>query len=261
MRTLLTGLVFGESARWHDGRMWLCDWGTGEVLTVERDGNRRVVTRVSSYPLCIDWLPDGRLLAVAGGDARVLRLEADGAVVTHADLSGVSTGPWNEIAVNSHGTAYVNGGPGLIAAIGRDGGVRQVADEVAFPNGMALSADGSSLIVAESHAGCLTAYTIGDDGTLRDRRVWAEVPSSAPDGICIDPGGAIWYADVPNRCCVLVGEGGAVLRRVDADRGCFSCALGGENGTTLFIVATQWRGFDQMFTGPPTGQVLAVDVA
>jgi sugar lactone lactonase YvrE len=258
MRTLLTGLLFGESARWHDGRLWLCDWGSGEVLAVDGDGRRQVVAEVGSYPLCIDWLPDGRLLVVAGGDSRVLRREDDGRLVTHADLGGLSTERWNEIAVHPSGTAFVNGGPGAVAAVAPDGSVRPAADGLAFPNGMAVTPDGSVLLVAESHAGRITAFSVGDDGTLGDRRVWAEVTGSAPDGICLDPTGAVWYADVPNRCCALVAEGGAVLRRVDADRGCFSCALG---GSTLFIAATEWRGFDGMFAGPPTGQVLAVDVA
>ena len=261
MRTLLAGLVFGESARWHDGRLWLCDWGTGEVLSVDGDGHRTLVAEVSSYPLCIDWMPDGRLLVVAGGDARVLRREADGTLVTHADLRTLSPEPWNEIAVDHRGTAFVNGGPGVVVAIDRHGQARQVADGVAFPNGMAISPDGSTLIVAESHASRLTAFAIGADGALSDRRVWAEVPGSAPDGICLDPDGAVWYADVPNRCCVRVREGGEVLQRVEADRGCFSCVLGGDDDATLFVVATEWRGFERMFDGPATGQVLAADVA
>ena len=123
-----------------------------------------------------------------------------------------------------------------------DGAVRQVADEIAFPNGMAVMPDNRTLIVAESYAGRLTAFTIGEDGSLGDRRVWADLGDAAPDGICIDASGAVWYADVPHRCCVRVAEGGDVLNRIELDRGCFSCALGGGDDRTLFMVTREWNG-------------------
>jgi sugar lactone lactonase YvrE len=250
MHTLMTGLAFGESPRWHDGRLWLSDWGAGEVLAVTADGKSEVMARVQTFPFCIDWLPDGRLLVVAGGDASVLRQEGDGSLVTHAALASLTTKPWNEIVVDGQGRAYVNSigfdfpdgefAPGLIALVSPDGSAQQVASDLAFPNGMALTPDGSTLIVAESYAARLTAFSVGPDGQLADRRVWADLgEGAAPDGICLDASGAIWYADVPNKRCVRVREGGEVLRTVDLELGCFSCALD-STGSTLFMVALDW---------------------
>ncbi|MEU1503508.1 SMP-30/gluconolactonase/LRE family protein [Kitasatospora sp. NPDC005748] len=269
VRTVLSGLALGESPRWHDGRLWLCDWGAQELITVGPDGRAAVAATVPSFPFCIAWLPgpDGRLLVVAGGDGRLLRQEADGALAPCADLRPLSDRPWNEVAVDGRGNAYVNGigfdlmggeapAPGLIALVAPDGEVRRVADGLAFPNGMAVTPDGSTLLVAESYAARLTAFTIGPGGDLTDRRVWAEVPGSAPDGICLDAEGAVWFADVPGRCCVRVREGGEVLRRIELDRGCFSCALGGPDGRTLFLTAAEWPPPP----GARTGRLLAVDV-
>ena len=249
---LLEGLVFPECPRWHDGRLWLADWGAHEVLAVGLDGTSEVITRVDSFPLCIDFLPDGRLLVVSSHARLLLRREPDGSLVTHADLSRLSDHAWNEIAVDGRGNAYVNeigfafpGGEfatGSIALVTPDGRARRVADGLAFPNGMAVTADGETLIVAESYGGRLTAFEIEADGGLANRRPWAEVEGSAPDGICLDADGAAWFADVPNKRCVRVAEGGEVLATVELDRGAFSCALGGEDGRTLFVTANEWTG-------------------
>jgi sugar lactone lactonase YvrE len=266
-RVLLRGVVFGESPRWHDGRLWFSDWGTGEVVTVDLAGRREVVLRVPTFPFSLDWLPDGRLLVVSSG---LQRREADGSLVAHADLNPLAAA-WNELVVDGRGNAYVNqagfdlmGGAeptsGTIAVVTADGAAREVADGVWFPNGMAITPDDATLIVAESYRGRLTAFDIDPDGGLSNRRVWADLGAGVPDGICLDAEGAVWYADVPNRWCVRVREGGEVLQTVAVDRGCFSCALGGDDGRTLFIVATEWRGPERMFTGEPTGQVLAVEV-
>ncbi|WP_246686702.1 SMP-30/gluconolactonase/LRE family protein [Mesorhizobium sp. B2-4-19] len=139
-----------------------------------------------------------------------------------------------------------------------DGAIRQVADDIAFANGMAVTPDNKTLILAESHGNRLTAFDIAADGTLSNRRVWAEF-DGYPDGICLDTEGAIWYADVPNKHCVRVREGGAVLQTVTVDRGCFACMLGGADRQTLFIVAAEWRGFEHMVSDARTGQVLSVE--
>jgi sugar lactone lactonase YvrE len=131
-----------------------------------------------------------------------------------------------------------------------------VADGVWFPNGMAVTPDGSTLIVAESYGHCLTAFEIGPDASLSGRRVWADLGDAAPDGICVDADGAVWYADVPHRRCVRVAEGGEVLEVVEVDRGCFACMLGGSDGRTLFLVAAAWGGTSGIGTGERTGQVL-----
>jgi len=269
-RIVMTGLRVGESPRWHDDRLWFSNWGAQEVIAVDSEGESEVVLRVpTTIPFSIDWLPDGPLLVVSGPESLLLRAEPDGSLVTHADLSGVSSLGFNEIVVDGRGNTYVNGAgfdlmageefrPGLVALVTPDGAPRQVAEGVAFPNGMAVTADNSTLTVAESYAGRLTAFEIGADGDLSNRRVWADV-GGPPDGICIDAEGAVWYADVPNKRCVRVREGGEVLQTIELDRGCFACALGGADGSTLFMTAAEWLGSANMFEGPPTGQVLAVE--
>lgn len=265
---LLEGVAFGESPRWHDGRLWFSDWGAQEVLAVDEAGNKEVVVRVDfpAFPMCIDFAADGRLLIVAGRDGRLLRRERDGSLASYADLHRLSANPWNDIVVDGGGNAYVDnsgfdfpGGefaPGTIAFVNSDGEARHVADGLAFPNGVAITPDDGTLIVAESYAERLTAFEIDGDGGLRDRRVWAETPGDHPDGICVDSDGAVWYADVGNKHCVRVREGGEVLDVVASDRGCFACALGGADGSTLFIVAQEWGGPDNVRQAARSGQVL-----
>jgi sugar lactone lactonase YvrE len=271
LQTLMTGIAFGESPRWgDDDRLWFSDWGAQEVIAVDLAGRSEVMVRVDfpSFPMCIDWLADGRLLIVSARDGLLLRREPDGSLVTHTDLGGLSEKghPWNEIVVDGRGNAYINnqgfdfpGGefaPGTIALLTPDGSVRQVADGIAFPNGMAVTPDNSTLIVAESYGNRLTAFEIAADGSLSNRRAWAELGDGVPDGICIDAEGAVWYGDVPNKHCVRVREGGEVLETIDLDRGCFACMLGGADRRTLFMVATEWRGPEHMADGARTGQVL-----
>jgi sugar lactone lactonase YvrE len=265
---LLEGVAFGESPRWHDGRLWFSDWGAQEVVAVDEAGNKEVIVLVEfpAFPMCIDFAADGRLLIVAGGDGRLLRREPDGSLATHAELGRLAPSPWNDIVVDHGGNAYVNnigfdfpGGefaPGTLALVSPEGAAREVADGLAFPNGIAITPDESTLIVAESYAERLTAFAIDDDGGLRERRVWAETPGDHPDGICVDADGAVWYADVGNKHCVRVRAGGEVLDRVECDRGCFACMLGGAHDSTLFIVAQEWGGPERMRQGGRTGQVL-----
>jgi sugar lactone lactonase YvrE len=248
----MEGIVFGESPRWHDGRIWFSDWGANQVIAIDPDGRHEVVVTVPSFPMCIDFLPDGRLLVVDSAQRRLLRREPDGSLVQHADLSGVSEKPWNDIVADDRGNAYVNStgfdlfaeefAPGLVVLATPDGDVVQVADDLAFPNGMAITSDGTTLVVAESYANCLTAYDIGGDGSLGNRRVWAKTPGDHPDGICIDAEGAIWYADVGNKHCVRVREGGEVLATVSLDRGAFACALSRGADPRLFVVGQIYRG-------------------
>jgi len=263
----MSGLSFGESPRWHDGRLWLADWAAEELIAVDLDGNAELIANVRSFPFCIDWLPDGTLLVVSAAERAVLRRETGGSFARYADLRPLADKPWNEIVVDGRGNAYVNGGgfdlgageefaPGMVALIGADGVARQVADGIAFPNGMAVTADNSTLIVADSYAGELLAFAIADDGALTDRRVWADLGEAAPDGICIDASGAVWYADVPHKLCARVREGGEILDRIALDRGGFSCALGGPDGTTLFVVTREWHGMAAVESEQRTGQLV-----
>ena len=271
LQTLMTGLVFGEQPRWHEGRLWFSDWWTQEVIAVDLEGNSEVVLQGPSFPLCVDWLPDGRLLVVSARDGLLLRRESDGSLVTHADLATASAPPaGNELVVDGRGNAYVNGGgfdlmageafaPGVVALATPDGSARQVADGIAFPNGMLVTPDDSTLIVAESYAKRLTAFDIASDGSLSNRRVWADLGGGVPDGICVDDEGAVWYADVPNERCVRVREGGEVLQTIELDRGCFACMLGGADRRTLFLIANEWRGVEHMRDASRAGQVLTAE--
>jgi sugar lactone lactonase YvrE len=268
---LLTDLVIGESSRWHEGRLWLANWGTGEVVAVDLEGRSEVVGEgPPGLGWSIDWLPDGRLLVTGRG---LMRREPDGSMMRHADLSGLGVEDFNEIVVDGRGNIYVNGGcdfapgegeaPGIIALVTPDGSARRVADGIAFPNGMVVTPDNSTLIVAESFAGRLTAFDIAEDGGLSNRRAWAD--GVGPDGICMDAEGAIWtgVGQMGDNLVGRVREGGEVLERVRLDRPCFACMLGGEDGRTLFMLAADWRMGDspadniaRLTNGPRTGQVL-----
>jgi sugar lactone lactonase YvrE len=230
-RLLADGLGFPESTRWRDGKAWLCNWGAGEVLTVDLDGAHEVMARIApvSIPFSIDWLPDGRLLVVDGPRQLLLAQAADGDLEPYADLSEFGEGPFNEVVVGGRGQAYVNGGPGLVVCVDPDGSAHQVADGLRWPNGMALIKGDRALVVADSHAEALIAFELGDDGRLAERRIWAGLPH-APDGICADAEGAIWVATVPGQCCLRVREGGEILETVSVDRACFACMLGGHDG-------------------------------
>jgi sugar lactone lactonase YvrE len=269
LQILMSDLAFPESPRWHDERLWVSDWGAHEVIAVDLEGKSEVVARVPSFPMCIDRLPDGRLLIVSADDGLLLRREPDDSLVTHADLTGLADHKWNDIVVDGRGNAYVNnvgfefpGGefvPGIVALVTSDGSARTVADGVAFPNGMVVTPDNSTLIVAESYGNKLTAFDIAADGSLSNRRPWADLHGGFPDGICLDAENAVWYGDVPNARCVRVREGGEVLQTIDLDRGCFACALGGADRSTLFLVANEWNGPANMADGARMGQVLTVE--
>jgi sugar lactone lactonase YvrE len=264
LRTLVTGLVVGESPRWHGGRLWYANWGAQEIRTVDDSGNGEVIA-MAPKPVgyCIDWLPDGALIVT--GDDSLLRRAADGSFTIHADLSALGEG-WNEVTVDGRGNIYVNSvgfrfgqedfRPGTIAVVRPDGTATQVADNIAFPNGMVITPDNSTLVIAESWANKLSAFDIESDGTLSNRRVWAEVSG---DGICLDAEGAIWCPGVSGNTpeCLRVREGGEVLERITLDRACFACMLGGEDGRTLFLMTAEWRGVERMgeLFRSQTGQV------
>jgi sugar lactone lactonase YvrE len=264
-RVLLTGIGLGESPRWHEGRLWFSDWLAHEIVAVDLDGNREVVLEVRGIPFSFDWAPDGAMLLVCNdGGRRLLRRGPDGSLTAHADLTHLVDRPWNEIVVDGRGNAYVNSigfdmlageepAPGIVAVVAPDGSVRTVADELEFPNGMAVTADNSMLIVAESYARRLTAFDIVPDGSLSNRRVWAEL-DGYPDGICLDAADAVWCAAMQR--CLRVREGGEVLRTIELDRSCFACTLGGPDQRTLFLMAAEWTGPEEMTADKRTGQVL-----
>jgi len=208
---------------------------------------------------------------VSSSERRLLRRETDGTLTPYADLAGLSDKPWNEIVVDGRGNIYLNNigfdfpngevAPGIIALVTPDGAVRQVADGVMFPNGMVVTPDNATLIIAESFAGHLTAFDIAADGSLSNRRVWADLggPGNG-DGICLDAEGAIW-TPVRDSACVRVREGGEVLQRIQLDRFCYACMLGGPKRATLFMMAADWRGVEHVddVIASRTGQVLIAD--
>jgi len=262
---LAHGFAYVESPRWHDGRLWFAHWGTGEIVAVDLDGTSEVVGQGRpGLGWSIDWLPDGRLLLTG---EELSRQEPDGSLVRHVDLRSVADFHWNEIVVDGRENIYVNGinfdflggsapRPGIIVLVTPDGSTRQVADGIEFPNGMVVTPDNSTLIIAESFAGRLTAFEIDDDGSLSNRRVWAE--GFGPDGICLDADGAIWTHAPATRECVRVREGGGILDRISLDRDCFACMLGGPDRLTLFALVAEWRGTEHVADAlaARTGQIL-----
>ena len=267
---LLGGLGFAEGPRWHDGRLWFSDMGAARVVAVELDGRAEVVLEVPTRPSGLGWLPDGRLLVVSMRDRRVLRLEPDGEVVVHADLADLASFDCNDMVVDGLGRAYVgNAGFDLsarplevraaeVVLVTPDGEARVVDDEVVFPNGSVVTPDGSTLVVAETFGQCLTAFTIAEDGSLTDRRTFASLRGTSPDGICLDAEGAVWVADANGSACLRVREGGEVVDRVDTGRGCFACMLGGADRRTLFLMTAE--GFEGAAIRRRTAAIEVVEV-
>ena len=269
MEVFATGLGLGESPRWHDGRLWVCDWVAGEVLSYDESGDRRVELTMTGLPFSVDWLPDGRTVLTC--DRGVVTADEDGTLTPY----GATGQAWNEIVVDPRGHTFVNaagfdlmGGEepkaGFVWVVRPDGTSEPVADDVWFPNGMAVTADGRTLVVAESYGRCLTGFDIGDDGTLTNRRVWADLGEANPDGICLDAEGAVWYADPLNGCVVRVREGGEIAERIDVDLAIdgvipVACVLGGSDRRTLYIcVAGGWKREDVL--AARTGRIDAVEV-
>ena len=240
------GLAFGEGPRWHDGTLWWSDMHGFEVRRLA-DGKAVKVCDVPGRPSGLGFLPDGRMLVVSMTDKRVLRLERDGTLVTHADLSALAPRRCNDMLIDRHGRAYVgNFGFELdgveaqcttvLILVEPDGAARIVAEELLFPNGAVITPDGKTLIIGETMAGRLTAFDIAADGGLSNRRLWAQLPDGAwPDGICLDAEGAVWVASPTTADCIRVREGGELLQRIDTGRGAYACMLGGEDRRTLFI--------------------------
>jgi sugar lactone lactonase YvrE len=256
MEVLLTGRGLVESPRWHEGRLWLSDWIAGEIIAIDEAGALEVVVRHASLPLCFDFLPNGQLVLVSNQKRALLILRPNGSLAQYADLSGLSPFGCNDIVIDGRGNAYVNSGnfdfavgpsedplqPGFVALVSPHGAARLVAEDIAFPNGMAITPDNRTLVVADSYRHHLIGFDIAADGGLAGRRVWADLGEDAPDGICLDAAGAAWYADVPHQRCVRVAEGGQVLSTVPLDRGGFACMLSETDPPYLYVVAARWPG-------------------
>ncbi len=280
VRTVLSDLVFTEGPRWYQGRLWCSDMHDHRVISTALDGDADTVVRIDGdEPSGLGWLPDGRLLVVAMETQRLLRVEPDGEVVTHADLSSAARGSLNDMIMAADGTAYIGDmgvrihelgaerRPGQTFRVAPDGTWESAADDLASPNGHILTDDGRTLIVAESGGGCLTAFTVAADGTLSDRRTYAQltpekegVVFAPPDGICLDAEGAVWVADPMGARVFRVLEGGEVTDSIAFDGVIpVACVLGGADRRTLLMcVAADWKR--DALVGRRTGRIDACEV-
>jgi sugar lactone lactonase YvrE len=278
-RILAEGIYFGEGPRWRGGRLWFSDFHAHQVKSVSLAGDVRVEVELDDQPSGLGWTPDGALLVVSMAKRQLLRRAPGGGLAVHADLGGVADFHCNDMVVDAAGRAYVgNFGFDLGAAIEArgvegaladaptarlalvmpDGEVRAAASDMHFPNGSVITPDGRTLVVAETLAARLTAFDIGADGALSNRRVWAQTGGRPPDGIALDAEGAIWIADPMGAACVRIAEGGKVLEVVEAGQACYACMLGGEDGRTLFMMTAPSLGTDA--AAAPAGKVVVTTV-
>jgi sugar lactone lactonase YvrE len=268
---LAQGFAFPEAPRWHDGNLWISDMYGSVVLRIDSQGTPETIVEVPQRPSGLGWLPDGRLLVVSMEDRKLLRLEPEG-VVEHADLSPVAAFHCNDMVVDRFGRAYVGNfgselrrhepvAPGRLALAYPDGRVTAVADDLRFANGMAISPDGGTLFVGESMAEPprLTAFDIGPEGELSNRRTVAEFEGEAPDGICLDAEGAIWIASPPTKEAARVFQGRIVERISTGDHACYAVVLGGADGHTLFL-CTSGTSVPEIARRRRTGRVSAIQV-
>jgi sugar lactone lactonase YvrE len=262
---LLEGGAFFESPRWHEGRWWVSDFYRHGVYTVSTDGTEELALEVEHQPSGLGWMPDGSLLVVSMKDQRVLRRAPDGRVGVHAELGAFTDSSLNDMVVDGHGRAWVGcfgfdlmafADPQLapLMRVDPDGTASVAAEDTRFPNGTVITPDGSTLILGETAGCCYTAFTIQADGTLSDRRIWAQLAPApelgplqemlpqiavGPDGCTLDAESHIWSADEVGGRCIRIAPGGAIVDEIRAPEGlgCFACALGGDDGRTLLVCA------------------------
>ncbi|SRR5579885_702789 len=249
LKTLAQGLCFPEGPRWHDGKLFFSDMHDSKVKTVDLAGRIDVVCEVPNLPSGLGWLPDGRMLVVSMRDRRLLRLEA-GALKPHADMSALAPFDCNDMVVDAQGRAYV-GNFGFDLHKGEkprsttmvmatpDGKARIVAEDLMFPNGAVITPDGKTLIVGESFGSRLTAFDIAADGSLSNRREWANIAQYVPDGICLDAEGAIWVASPTRSEVIRVKQGGQITDHIKVATDTFACMLGGPDRRTLFVLTSE----------------------
>ena len=282
VQVLTDGLYFGEGPRWHDGRLYYSDFFEHEVRSIDLDGKVETVLRIDGRTSGIGWLPDGRMLVVSMLDRRLLRVEPDGQVVEHADLSDIATFHTNDMVVDAHGRAYVGsfgfdlegflhehgveaalGDPGppkaKLARVDPDGSFHVAAEDLRFPNGTVITPDGRTMILAETLGMRLTAFDIDSDGSLHNRRTWADLGGRPPDGICLDADGNVWVAHPLEPVCFLVSEGGGILQEVDTNAPCFACMLGGPHRRHLFML-TAASSAEDIASSQRTGSILVTEV-
>ena len=275
---LVEGLYFGEGPRWHEGRLWFSDFYEHAVKSVDLSGESRTELTLDDQPSGLGWLPDGRLLLVSMHQRKLRRLD-DGGLVEHADIADLTAHLCNDMVVDASGRAWVgNFGFDLdkelrergadvfidhptanLVRVDPDGSVHLAASGMHFPNGTVITADGKTLIIAETIASCLTAFTINEDASLSDRRIWAQLDGVAPDGICLDENQRVWVANALAPEVLMVAAGGEVVQRVETSQNCYACMLGGDDGKTLFAVTAAFSDAEQA-SASRTGKIETVQV-
>ena len=256
VQALVPGLAFPEGPRWRDGKLWFSDIHGLDIIASDLGGRREVIASVAESPSGLGWTADGKLLAVSMNNRRLLRMEAEGFVL-HADLSSLANGPCNDMVVTPAGRAYVGNfgfdmwagaarAPASIIKVEPDGSAAIAADGLEFPNGMVITPDGKSLIVAESYANRLTRFDIAADGSLSNRRIFADLPGVVPDGICLDAEGAVWVGHARAPQCLRVFDGGKIDTIIHTAEGRhdYACMLGGAERRTLLLCTSATRGPD-----------------
>ncbi|HEX7784501.1 MAG TPA: SMP-30/gluconolactonase/LRE family protein [Sphingobium sp.] len=274
IRTVIDNLVFAEGPRWYDGALYISTMHDQQVLKITEAGEAEVIAALDDATSGLGWLPDGRLLVVAMHTRKVMRRESDGTIAVHGDLNSIATYHANDMIAAADGTAYVgNFGfsifplgqpcPATLARVAPDGTVSPAAENLWFPNGIALTDDEKTLIVAESGAYCLTAFTVGADGSLNDRRMWASLgDGNAPDGFCLDAEGAAWVALPHQKKFVRVREGGEIADTIPVDRHALACVLGGSDRRTLYMAVSEELEQEKCLSNPSAAVLAAeVDVA
>jgi sugar lactone lactonase YvrE len=248
LKVLIDGLAFPEGPRWHDGKFYFSDMHAHHVVAVDMAGKPAVVCEVPNRPSGLGWLPDGRMLVVSMTDRTLMRLDRDGLKAV-ADMSKLAPFDCNDMVVDARGNAYVgNFGFDLhkneaqrvttLVMVAPDGVARVVAEDLMFPNGMVITPDGKTLIVGESFGFKLTAFDIGANGSLANRRVWADLKNRVPDGICLDAENAVWVSCPTASEVIRVKQGGEVVERIKVATDAFACMLGGPDGRTLFVATS-----------------------
>jgi sugar lactone lactonase YvrE len=282
-RVLCEGIYFGEAPRWRDGRLWFSDFFAHAVKSVSVAGDLRTEFELDDQPSGLGWTPDGALLVVAMKSMKVLKRGTDGKTSVHADISSLAAHLANDMVVDAAGGAYVGnfgfdlehelmtrGPQGVIgdhptaklARISPSGEVSLACPDMHFPNGSVITPDGKTLIVGETLAGALTAFDIGANGALANRRLWASTWPRVPDGIALDAAGAIWFANPVAPECVRIAEGGQVLQTVTTSQNCFACMLGGGDGKTLFMMTAPTNIAAALLSAPQGRiEITEVDVA
>lgn len=279
-RVLAEGIYFGEGPRWRAGRLWFSDFYAHAVKSVSPAGDLRSEIEIDDRPSGLGWMPDGSMLIVSMTKRQVLRRTKDGEISVHADLKGIAGFHCNDMVVDATGRAYVgNFGFDLdkemeargiqsvitdhptakLACVLPNGTVRVAASDMHFPNGSVITPDGKTLIVGETLGSRLTAFDIGGDGTLTNRRLWADTSPRVPDGIALDAGGNIWLANPIAPECALIGEGGKVLEVIETGQPCYACMLGGDDGRTLFMLTAQ-TSIAHEAAAAPRGKLLTATV-